>query len=1063
MDLIFLPDRTGRDTLTPVTGFVRLGADEGALQDLAERLTVRGNREMARADETTWRGNLALVLLADVWADADMRVSVLTADASSSSFAAWVMASQPEGTDCIRLVLLEAGGKRRLLGIADREYGLVLPATETDWTGVLPERVRWFDGAMGDPVPYLTELDRMLLQKRIRLMGLGGPRVSAFLADLENAGARERDALREGDETALAQWQTRAQAVHGLGDFASFAVREEKYAAGQGNALVRCFSDTDITDGDLALESRVYLWDGVAFAVSDSRMGLAPSWETDQTDALLQMDAEIAMMVEQSAAWARRTARSLSDWLEKRRLTLIPAVREQGDTLRARLSDLGRQVQSTVTLTWPWDASCGAVQALLREALGEGWMDAAHAPFADRLTKLTGHALGDLVLQGCCACADGVLLPPLSREMARCAALAGDGEGLAADALRFEPREDGGITASFLLRGVGEVRMQRTYTVDEMLVLAKEASPTVAVWPCVPLDGWHAYHVFARGGATVLALREGEWASCEAAESWNCLQTETYPACLCVMQGEQCLGALPNRLPDCRVTRTGEALAAIDLGTSATTAVLTLDGRNVAIREEPLTRLLSAPEDMPEDELLLSLTPRAAVPTAVVLTGEGDALFTDGHIAAAMTCGDVALRDAGTLRTALKWRADGDSVRARRILMQQVMQGLSLSAMLEGAANIRWRITIPDEMDDDGRRDMLDMMSDLAIATAKRTGLPLTAGKPGVAWAEEATALCAYLRGEGGVRGSFTALDMGSAGTKMHLWLHGQTRPTAGAVVLEGTQTLLLSALRAHPEMLAYDFADHPDEALRSAMQALEYQLGQANLSLAESDKAALMLSVLLSEYRQPITQHLYGRASVQRPTYMQSVLLENQAAMMFVAGLMLEQVGSDTLINHKLPEDMTICLTGHGAWLLDSLTPAQRNALQQIPRRVMRLDNPVRFISLKAAPQPGFATARGLADARDLEHLLDVPVIRTRASFSQLMRDMLLQFIAHYPLHAWVLHEGLFDQAGALTPEGEETIRQVAARCYGDGEDIPASVIAFVRDLRQLPVPTRAASMEVY
>ncbi|MBQ2123993.1 MAG: hypothetical protein II200_08435, partial [Bacteroidaceae bacterium] len=98
--------------------------------------------------------------------------------------------------------------------------------------------------------------------------------------------------------------------------------------------------------------------------------------------------------------------------------------------------------------------------------LGDGWMTGAANPFSDYLTKLTGHVLGDTALQRNCACADGVLLPPLSQEMAMCVANAGDGEGLALDMMRFDPREDGGITASFLLRGAGEVRMVRTYPVD---------------------------------------------------------------------------------------------------------------------------------------------------------------------------------------------------------------------------------------------------------------------------------------------------------------------------------------------------------------------------------------------------------------------------------------------------------------------------------------------------------------------------------------------------------------------------------------------------------------------
>ena len=79
--------------------------------------------------------------------------------------------------------------------------------------------------------------------------------------------------------------------------------------------------------------------------------------------------------------------------------------------------------------------------------------------------------------------------------------------------------------------------------------------------------------------------------------------------------------------------------------------------------------------------------------------------------------------------------------------------------------------------------------------------------------------------------------------------------------------------------------------------------------------------------------------------------------------------------------------------------------------------------------------------------------MIRTRQSFSELMRMLVTLLFQCYPMHMWMLHPGLFDEWGNLTPAGGDTIRRVASACYGDGEDIPASVMAFVRKLRKTPV----------
>ncbi len=1074
-ELVFLPDREGRDELTNAAGFVRLGAEEEGLQGLAGRLVLPA-KEAARTDLTAWRGVLALALLCDAWPEAEAKVSAVMVDGSTSLFSAWVLSARPaeKRRDALHLILMERAGKRCLLGVADAHTGLILPATPTDFAGTVPARAAWYDAehdCWQDPVPYLNEHDRAILLARLTMMGADAPEVEAFKADLADVDKSAVEAVQSGDEAALRALSIRMQAVCALTDFEAFSVRSEPCVVTQDNALVRIFSGVDVRYS-AERTCCTYLWQGTPFARTSAALGLTGVQDASQEAALDQIDGELQLLTENSVRWNRRCAAGITDWLSAQDGALLPEVCAQAEMIRHVQMDKAREVQMTVTLIWPWDASSGAVRYLLREALGDGWMGGAANPFSDRLTKLTGHVLGDNALQHCCACADGVLLPPLSGEMAACIASAREGEGLALDMMRFEPREDGGITASFLLRGAGEARLVRTYPVDEIEVLSEAESPCVAVWPCLPMERWHAYHVFTRGGGVeVAALSGGEWEALPVPESaeipadnelpaeeakpqpWRCLHTETYPACLIIRRNGLCLGALPNALPLCRIEEAAEAQVAIDMGASATATAILIDGKAASAKGEQLTRLLVTPQEMAADDFLIGLTPAELTPSSVALVGDGDTLFTDGYVYAVTRFDALREMEPGAVCTALKWRADIRSVRARKILLHQVMLGASLNAMLAGAGSIRWRVTVADEMGDEGREALTGMVEELSAAVAQETGLMLAEGKSAVVWAEEAAALHAFLCNEGGMKGTFAVLDVGGGSTKMHLWLQGRNRPVGGAVLMNGSSAALLSALKENPDMLRADFADCGDEGLIAAVEVLCEQLTHAGESLAQADKALLMLDALLDEYKQTVTMHLYSRFNAQRPTFMQAILLEMYAAAVFSVGLMLEHAGSDSNINHLFPSDLTICLTGRGAWLLETLTPQLRNGLQRIAHAPMQLRHPVRTLTLRPSALPALGVALGMASLKNTGVTVDPPVIRSRQSFSGLMRTLIVHMYQCYPLHVWTLHPGLFDPWGNLTQAGEDTIRRVASGCYGDGEDIPAAVMAFIDGLRKAVV----------
>ncbi len=1056
-ELVFLPDREGRDEMADTSGFVRIGADGDALKTLSDRLVLPA-KEDVRTDPAMWRGVLALALLCDAWPGHDVSVMTLTVDGTGSLFSAWVLSARPaqERRDALHLALLEKDGQRRLLGVANAHSGLILPATATDFSGFVPARAVWYDAendTWHDPAPYLNENERAILLARLTMMGLDSPEVAAFKADLSGVDKPCVEAVQQGNEDALNALSARIQAVCALTDFEAFSVREEPCAVTADNPLVRLYSAVDVRY-EAKRECSTYLWQGVPFARTSAALGLTGTYDPEQATVLEELDAELQLLAENSTRWNSRCAQAVTDWLLSQDAALLPESRAQAELIRHARLERARDVQLTVTLHWPWDASSGAVRYLLHEALGDGWMDGAANPFSDYLTKLTGHVLGDNALQTNCACADGVLLPPLSREMAKCVADAADGEGLALDMMRFEPREDGGIDASFLLRGTGEVRMIRTYPVEEILVLAEDASPCVAVWPCLPLERWHAYHVFTRSGeASIAALCSGEWkvldADVSAPDAWRSLRTDTYPACLTVLKDGCCLGVLPNMLPLCRIEQSAPAQATIDLGASATAAALSLDGKAVPIKDEQLTRLLVMPQEMPADDFLLSLTPRELTPSAVLLTGEGDTLFEDGYVYAVNRFDALREMVPGTVATQLKWRADERSVRARRILLHQVMLGVSLNAMLAGAQSIRWRVTVADEMGDEGRNALLNLVDETSIAVAEESGLMLTDGKFTVTWAEEAAAIHSFLCNEGGMKGTFAVLDVGGSSTKLHLWMQGKNRPLGGAVMLTGASSVLMEAFRRNPEMLPMDFGGCGNEALENAVRALYEQLLLAPETSAQADKALLMLEALLDEYKPLIVQHLYNRFQAQQPTCMQAILLEMYAAAVFSVGLMLEYAGNDTNVSHLFPPDLNICLTGRGGWLLETLTPQMRNGLQYIAHAPVQLRHPVKTVTLRPAAMPALGVAKGMMKLKDTGKTIDTPIIRTRQSFSELMRLLVQHMVQSYPGHMWLLHPWLCDAWGNFNPAAEDVIRRAASRAYGDGEDIPAAVMQFMTELR--------------
>ena len=1065
-EFIFLPDRDGTDKLSSGAGLARMEGDAlTALQELSERLLTHDEAAVTAAEETAvWRGALATVLLINLWDDAEATLRILTMDQQTSSFAAMVMAARPakERQEPLRLVLLEKENERHVVGLVSHRKGLIPAADPSNLRGLLPQRVTWYDREAGrflDPTPLLNERDGELLVRRLHLMRLQSPEVNAFVADLVKEQGREGRAVAHYEAEALDTLFLRVQAVVGLeGEhFGALSTREERYAAPAEEPFLRCFTDAQSLAGESLGAQRTYCWRGIPFARSSVSLGLRGTNHPQEQEALQDIRGEISLLEEHSRRWQHDAARRIGYWLGQvgEGRAFSPAAGEAIMNRCNALEEAGRQLQETVVLTWPWDESSDAVRLLLRESLGEAFAFQG-APFTRRLTKLKGafDALGDTALRLACRLGEDGCLPPLSPELAVCLYRVPEGQGFVAEQLYLLPEEDGGVTATFLLRGIGEAALVRRYAPEEIVML--EETPTIAVWPCIPFadQRWRAYFVYLHGkGVTVKTVSDGRWIEAAPGDrGFAVVKATRYPACLLVYREDECLGALPNALPVTAPEFGGEAVVALDIGASGVSAMLRMGEETEPLNVPCLVRTLLQGPDAPIDEEFMAPEDITSVmPTSMLLSGEGTEVLADGRLFAPTKPEEVVNCKQTLLSGSLSWRNDATGARARTLLLHQLMLQASLGAQLRGASSISWRLALPGGDGTTLWQWWVDPANALAEIVAEETGLPLTAGKP-VTWAPVYRALGAQLRDEA-FRGSFMALDFSGGNTGAHLWLRSMNRPAVGYTLQGGMQALLVSAVVEHPAQLAEDFADCPDETLRMDLGEISAQLMESGPALQQVDKALLLMDLLLERHVQTIAAHMNNRFAAGRMTWLQALLLEHFAMALMLAGLLLEQAAGDAMLSHHLPEELTFCLSGRGSHLLSSMPAVLENGLACFVRAVMHEWHPVKNMMLRQSPESKLDVCRGLCQmtllATGAAEEPPVPSVKTSESFAELVMRFLMLLRSGYPQVSDLLHPGLFSPQGLLTLAGEAVVRRVAAQRYGDGEDIASALAAALRDLR--------------
>ncbi len=982
----------------------------------------------------------------------------------------------------IRILSLSAGDMCRPFALVVPGC-LFRPAARTPVSqSMIPGFVTWYrneTSSFDDPCNSLSEGDRSLLSSRLSDMLENWPGdqdsplksfLVSFLSDLNRAAEESRTDQK---------LSVRIKAVCGLRHlsfyrnilqriprfYEHFLGTDPVAAALTGIRNYQSCSCVNIPDEYL------YTWRGIPFARENSRCVLESTCAPEEEFALESLDHEIRTLSGISDDYRDVLSREAPLMLEH-----FPDVTDEVRDLFGRIVEKAEKPLSDQApeLLWPWDPSSPSVRTILAECLGDTLSEAASVPFSDLLTVFPargGDAIGDSYFGVMCSLlpfgsgntpspdmpvvSPDAVLPPLSPLLV--SAICGTSEGrllLTPDFIRLSHPEDHSFRVTITLNGAFTLRLTRVYGEEETLFLYAHDLPTLALWPSVPFrpEHWRAYYVYAHlpefysvsvlpAGASVPVPVEKSGSRCAGV-------FREFPSAFLFSKGEQTIGALPNLLPEPEISPSGNVTACVDFGSACISVILMSgDSRQPLAGPSMVRILLNNPVSTPEFlrcEFMPSVPLTPLFPTVTQMFREDYPAFpvplVDGNVLFTRSVQDAVNVPAGTLHTFFK--RDERMNLTDLLCLHQVMLVTALQARTDGASGLSWRFAVPDEMIPSRRDSLITLISKLAERVNAESGFDtLLAPGPRISFASESAAIGAYFRfcAWEDTRGGFMVMDLGAATVDISLFLRGRQDAVRSCQIPLGVHYTLFPALLRDPLMLRREFGAYPDPAFQADLNSLTDILDAAVADPGVVSRARLAFDHFLSDRYTALINAIFQLGSAGIPSRFNALLLLHLSYVTMLSGLVLLQIAADPNKNDFLPEQMSLCLAGRGALLIEALPDSLKNELWKF--LTMFRNKRVASLSLLFSAEKKWEIPVGLSAMHDLSDRLP-PSAPVPASLSvrpeELLPEFLLRFFRVFPREAALILPGFLsgDYYHPFTPAGEAAVTEAISRAFGNQEN---------------------------
>jgi hypothetical protein len=221
---------------------------------------------------------------------------------------------------------------------------------------------------------------------------------------------------------------------------------------------------------------------------------------------------------------------------------------------------------------------------------------------------------------------------------------------------------------------------------------------------------------------------------------------------------------------------------------------------------------------------------------------------------------------------------------------------------------------------------------------------------------------------------------------------------------------MLLPALLRDPELLARDFGFCPDERFLRDLSLLSRALSDARTDPVALRRARVALDFFVADYLPLLVSLACQLASGGWASRSGALILLHLAFLLMLSGLVLLQIAADPSRNDFLPDRMSLCLSGRGASILESLPPPLRNALWHF--LTMFRNRRVASLSLLFSAEKKMEIPVGLSLLNEVSAALP-PASAVPASIAvrpaDLLPEFLLRFRSAFPASAELLFPGFF------------------------------------------------------